>query len=147
MQNMSSVDPNSQVHITPECEQECIKANISIYNNLAACLLASLKDKNDQNNQKNEKELEKVIQYADIVLELDSKNDKALFRKAHAQKQLRNFSNARENFELLKGMQGLKVSKDVIQGIKDCTEALKESDKKEKSMYKNMFSGKNDGEN
>ena len=143
MQNMSSVDPNSQVKITPECEQECIKANISIYNNLAACLLASIKDKNDQ---KNDQELEKVIKYADIVLELDGKNDKALFRKAQAQKQLRNFSCARENFEILKGIQGLKVSKDVVQGIKECQEALKESDKKEKSMYKNMFAGKT-GEN
>ena len=34
---------------------------------------------------------------------------------------------------------GQNVPKDVITGIKDCQEALKDYDKKEKSMYQNMF--------
>ena len=36
-----SVDPNSKVKISEDLEKQCIKANIAIYNNLAACLLAS----------------------------------------------------------------------------------------------------------
>ena len=79
---------------------------------------------------------------ADIVLELDEENDKALYRKAQALKLLRDFSGARETFEKLKSVQakkGQNVPKDVITGIKDCQEALKDYDKKEKSMYQNMF--------
>ena len=34
---------------------------------------------------------------------------------------------------------GQNVPKDVITAIKECTEALKDYDKKEKSMYQNMF--------
>ena len=83
-----------------------------------------------------------TIDFADIVLELDEENDKALYRKAQALKLLRDFSGARETFEKLKSAQakkGQNVPKDVITGIKDCQEALKDYDKKEKSMYQNMF--------
>merc|ERR1712050_251314 len=37
----SSVDPNSEKKISAELEQECIKTNISVYNNLAVCILAN----------------------------------------------------------------------------------------------------------
>ena len=72
---------------------------------------------------------------SNIVLKLHEENDKAL-------KLLRDFSGARETFEKLKSVQakkGQNVPKDVITGIKDCQEALKDYDKKEKSMYQNMF--------
>ena len=72
---------------------------------------------------------------SNIVFKLHEENDKAL-------KLLRNFSGARETFEKLKSVQakkGQNVPKDVITGIKDCQEALKDYDKKEKSMYQNMF--------
>ena len=65
-----------------------------------------------------------------------------MYRKAQALKLLRNFSKAREVFEELKDVQekkGQNVPKDVISGIKECQEALKNYDKKEKSMYQNMF--------
>jgi len=136
---VASVDPNSEKKITEEMEQECIKANISVYNNLAACILANVRDNSTGNA---EKEYEKVVKYTDIVLELDEENDKALYRKAQALKLLRDFSGARETFEKLKSAQakkGQNVPKDVITGIKDCQEALKDYDKKEKSMYQNMF--------
>ena len=45
-------------------EQECIKANISVYNNLAACILASVKDNSISNA---EKEHEKVVKYTGMV--------------------------------------------------------------------------------
>jgi hypothetical protein len=35
----ASVDPNHEKHIKKETEQRCIEINISVYNNLAACLL------------------------------------------------------------------------------------------------------------
>ena len=34
----ASVYPNSEKKITEEMEQECIEANISVYNNLAECI-------------------------------------------------------------------------------------------------------------
>ena len=135
----SSVDPNSEKKITEEMEQECIKASISVYNNLAACILATVKENSTSNA---EKEHEKVVQYTDIVLELDEENDKALYRKAQALKLLRDISGAQETFEKLKSAKakkGQNVPKDVTTGIKDCQEALKDYDKKEKSMYQNMF--------
>ena len=45
-------------------EQECIKANISVYNNLAACILATVKDNTTSNA---EKEHEKVVKYTGMV--------------------------------------------------------------------------------
>ena len=45
-----------------------------------------------------------MIIFADIVLELDEENDKALYRKAQALKLLRDFSGAQETFEKLKGV-------------------------------------------
>jgi len=35
----ASVDPNHAKHIKKEVEQKCIETNISVYNNLCACLL------------------------------------------------------------------------------------------------------------
>ena len=58
-----------------------------------------------------------MIIFADIVLQLDEENDKALYRKAQALKLLRDFSGARETFEKLKSVQakkGQNVPKDVI---------------------------------
>ena len=46
-----------------------------------------------------------MIIFADIVLQLDEENDKALYRKAQALKLLRDFSGARETFEKLKSVQ------------------------------------------
>jgi len=135
----ASVDPNSDKKISPELEKECIKANISVYNNLAVCILTNARDNSISNA---EQEYEKVVKYADIVLELEEENDKALYRKAQALKLMRNFSSAREIFEKLKAVQekkGQNVPKDVISGIKECQDALKDYDKKEKSMYQNMF--------
>ena len=56
--------PNSEKKITEEMEQECIKANISVYNNLAACILATVKDNSTSNA---EKEHEKVVKYTGMV--------------------------------------------------------------------------------
>ena len=85
-------------------EQECIKANISVYNNLANT--ATVKDNSTSNA---EKEQEKVVKYTDIALELDEENNKALYQKAC--KLLWDLSGARETFEKLKSVQAKKRSK------------------------------------
>ena len=120
-------------------ELNCINANISIYNNLAACLLAS-------EDHKSEADLAKVVKYTDIVLELDEDNDKALYRKATALKRLKNYSDAKEAYEHLKRLQlnskdgkAGNVTKEVLTSLKECQTALKEYELKEKSMYQNMF--------
>ena len=95
----ASVDPNHKKHIDPEVEMEifypfrfsnitphqprdnpiwiilkvekqCIALNISIYNNLAACLL-QLKDS----------KAERIKEVTEVVIELDSSNEKAWFRQ------------------------------------------------------------------
>lgn len=131
----ASVDPDSEKKISDQMELECINANISIYNNLAACLLAS-------GEHNTEADSEKVIKYTDIVLELDDSNDKALFRKATALKSLRNYSDAKDTFELLKAVltkKGLPISREIIKESQECQEALKDYEMKEKAMYQNMF--------
>ena len=131
----ASVDPNSDKKIPPEMEQECIKANISIYNNLAACMLAS-------QTHNTEADFEKVIKYTDIVLELDENNDKALFRKGQALRHIKAYDKAKETYEKLKSVQankGQTISKDVMNGLKECQEALEAYEKKEKDMYQKMF--------
>lgn len=127
----ASVDPNSDKKIPENLEDECIKANVSIYNNLAACILANNKDKNAVEDH------EKVVKYTEIVLELEGTNDKALYRKGQALKSLKRFHEAKETFEFLLKLG--KAPKDVANHIKDCNEALKEFKQKESSMYQNMF--------
>ena len=107
----------------------------SIYNNLAACLLAS-------DEHTSETDLEKVIKYTDIVLELEDTNDKALYRKATAMKRLKNYSDAKDTFELLVQVlvkKKLPVSRDIQKDYQECQEALRDYEKKEKAMYQNMF--------
>ena len=50
--------------ISPELEKECIKANISVYNNLAVCILANARDNSISNA---DQEYEKVVKYAGMV--------------------------------------------------------------------------------
>ena len=99
------------------------------------CLLASEDHTSDA-------DLEKVVKYTDVVLELDENNEKALFRKAKALRQLKNFSDAKLCYDKLKVIQtkgGGQVVKDVVLGLKECQNALKDYEKKEKTMYQNMF--------
>ena len=131
----ASVDPNSSKKVAKEVEDQCIAANISIYNNLAACLLASP-------DHQSEADFEKVVTYADIVLELDPENDKAMYRKAQALKKAKNFSKAKDTLEELVKVSKKKskpIPKDVAEDMKLCQEMLKNYDLKAKAMYENMF--------
>ena len=66
---VASVDPNHKKHIDPEVEKRCIELNISIYNNLAACLLQIVDSK-----------AERIKEVTEVVIELDPSNEKAWFR-------------------------------------------------------------------
>ena len=45
-------------------EQECIKTNISVYNNLAVCILANARENSVSNA---DQEYEKVVKYTGVV--------------------------------------------------------------------------------
>ena len=51
-------------------EKKCIELNISIYNNLAACLL-----------QITDSKAERIKEVTEVVIELDPSNEKAWFRQ------------------------------------------------------------------
>ena len=51
-------------------EKRCIELNISIYNNLAACLL-----------QIGDSKAERIKEVTEVVIELDPSNEKAWFRQ------------------------------------------------------------------
>jgi tetratricopeptide (TPR) repeat protein len=137
LQNVS-VNPEAANCMRPEDEEKCIKANISIYNNLAACLLAS-------SSHTTEADYEKVAKYAEIVIELDDSNEKAWYRNGQAMIQVKNYTKAKECFEKVKKIKeknGHPVTNDVLIYIKECNEVLKKYDQDEKTMYKNMFGQK-----
>ena len=54
--------------ISPELEQECIKANISVYNNLAVCILANARENVAVSNV--DQEYEKVVKYTGMVYKI-----------------------------------------------------------------------------
>jgi len=123
----ASVDPNHKKHIDPEVEKQCIALNISIYNNLAACLL-QLKDS----------KAERIKEVTEVVIELDSSNEKAWFRHGQACIRLADYDKAKESFgkvaELSKG-----ENKEVPRWIQKCDLELKKRREKELKMYKEMF--------
>ena len=61
---------DNPIWIILKVEKQCIALNISIYNNLAACLL-QLKDS----------KAERIKEVTEVVIELDSSNEKAWFRQ------------------------------------------------------------------
>ncbi len=129
----ASVDPNSDKRISEDVEKKCIAANVSIYNNLAATLL-----------QTENCDFEKVKKYADIVIELDDTNEKAWFRKGQALAKLKDFSAAKICYEKVVKLQKKsgKDSSNTLKQIRDCEVKIKESEKREKAMYQNMFKWK-----
>merc|ERR1719382_128150 len=123
----ASVDPNHKKHIEPAVEQRCIALNISVYNNLAACLL-----------QQKDSKAERIKEVTEVVLELDSSNEKAWFRHGQACIRLGNFDTAKESFgkaaELSEGR-----NKEVPRWLQRCEAELKKRREKEVQMYKEMF--------
>ena len=123
----ASVDPNHEKHIDPALEQRCIQLNISIYNNLCACLL-----------QQKDSKAERIKELAEVVLELDKNNEKAWFRHGQAAVRLNDFEKAKESFgkvaELSEGR-----NKEVPRWLQKCDVELKKRRDKELKMYKEMF--------
>merc|ERR1712203_851632 len=73
--------------IDPEVEKQCIELNISIYNNLAACLL-----------QLRDSKAERIKEVTEVVIELDASNEKAWFRHGQACIRLADYDKAKESF-------------------------------------------------
>nr|ACO14981.1 Tetratricopeptide repeat protein 9C [Caligus clemensi] len=119
-----SVHPSEKkTKIPEEVEKRCIAINISIYNNLAASLLKI-----------EGSEPSKIIHYTDIVLELDPGNSKALFRKAQAEYQSKDYESAAKS---------LKRIPTPDRSVKDLIQKVNSAQKNElqalKNSYKNMF--------
>jgi len=123
----ASVDPNHDKHIDKETEDKCIQTNISVYNNLCACLL-----------QQPDASSERIKQLAEIVIELDSKNEKAWFRRGQACVRLKNFDEAKVSFTKVKEISGGK-NKEVGKLLQHCDQELQKRKNKEKRMYQEMF--------
>ena len=76
----ASVDLNHEKHIDKDTENKCIQTNISVYNNLCACLLAQP-----------DASSERIKELAEIVIELDGNSEKAWYRRGQACVRLKDF--------------------------------------------------------
>jgi len=126
----ASVDPNHAKHIKKEVEQQCIQTNISVYNNLCACLL-----------QQPESSAERIKELAEVVIELDKSNEKAWYRHGQGCVRLKDFETARESFVKVSELSGGK-NKDVGKWLRQCDKELEMRRSKEKKMYQEMFKPK-----
>jgi len=126
----ASVDPNHAKHIKKEVEQQCIQTNISVYNNLCACLL-----------KQPESSAERIKELAEVVIELDKSNEKAWFRHGQGCVRLKDFETARESFVKVSELSGGK-NKEVGKWLKQCDKELELRRSKEKKMYQEMFKSK-----
>jgi len=122
-----SVDPNHKKKIDPALEQQCIAMNISIYNNLCACML-----------QQKDSKPERIKELAEVVLELDANNEKAWFRHGQACLRLMDFDTAKESFVKVSKLSQDK-NKEAPRWIQKCDAELKKRREKEVNMYKEMF--------
>jgi len=126
----ASVDPNHAKHIKKEVEQQCIQTNISVYNNLCACLL-----------QQPESSAERIKELAEVVIELDKSNEKAWYRHGQGCVRLKDFETARESFVKVSELSGGK-NKEVGKWLRQCDKELEMRRSKEKKMYQEMFKPK-----
>ena len=123
----ASVDPNHSKHIKEEVEKKCIETNISVYNNLCACLL-----------QQPDSNAERIKELAEVVIELDKTNEKAWYRHGQGCVRMKDYETARNSFAKVVELSGGK-NKDVGKWIKQCDQELEIRKNKEKKMYKEMF--------
>jgi len=126
----ASVDPNHAKHINKDVEQKCIETNISVYNNLCACLL-----------QQPDSSAERIKELAEVVIELDKFNEKAWYRHGQGCVRLKDFELARESFAKVADLSAGK-NKDVGKWLRQCDQELEKRRSKEKKMYQEMFQTK-----
>jgi len=125
---MESVNPDSENQISPELESECISANVSIYNNLAACML-----------QLPDSDPARIQQWAEVVIELDANNSKAWYRRGQALMRSQKWDDAKTSFEKSMECSGNTGDKNIHRFINECQSHLQEQNQKEKDMYRDMF--------
>jgi len=151
----ASVNPDQKNCISKETEQECIQLNISVHNNLCATLLlmhstptsSSTPDIpiNDQQqtstNQANAESIaagERIKHLAEVVIELDEKNEKAWFRRGQACLLINNFDAARESFRKVVDLSN-KTNLEAAKLLHQCVTKLQQQSENQKKMYQNMF--------
>ena len=135
-----------------------IKKNSSfqVYNNLCACLLQQPDASSERIKQLAEVNTKHMITHShstfhhwlkqnnihyltiQIVIELDSKNEKAWFRRGQACVRLKNFDEAKVSFTKVKEISGGK-NKEVGKLLQNCDQELQKRKNKEKRMYQEMF--------
>jgi len=121
------VHPGQQNTMPPELEQQCIQLNISVHNNLCACMLLM------ENSN-----LERIKHLAEVVIELDDKNEKAWFRKGQAAVKLKDLDCAHQCFKKVQELSnGSNQEADRL--LRDIEHKLQHQKDKEKKMYQNMF--------
>merc|ERR1712202_70026 len=86
---------NHVKHGNKELEQKCIQTNISVYNNLCACLL-----------QQPDSSAERIKELAEVVIELDKSDEKAWYRHGQGCVKLKDFETARESFSRVAELSG-----------------------------------------
>ena len=126
-------------------EKVCI---FSVYNNLCMCLL-----------QQPDSKSERIKELAEIVIELDSNNEKAWYRHGQACIRLKDFDRAKTSFMKVASISGGQYlvllgfrqvllfifagkNKEVARWLAECETELEKSREKENKMYQAMFKPK-----
>ena len=104
-----------------------MKWNVSVYNNLCACLL-----------QQEDSRPERIRELAEVVIELDERNEKAWYRHGQACVKLKDFEKAKESFTRVSEISEGK-NKDVAKWLRQCDIEIEKMKHREKKMYKEMF--------
>jgi len=123
----ASVDPQQKNCVSKEVEQECIQLNISVHNNLCACLMQQ-----DTSNP------ERVKHLAEVVIELEDKNEKAWFRRGQACLKLKDFDTALDCFNKVCELSG-GSNKEGVRLQRETELNLEAQRQKERKIYQDMF--------
>ncbi|XP_065056368.1 tetratricopeptide repeat protein 9C-like [Rhopilema esculentum] len=107
-----------------ELEEKIKELQLTCYNNLAACLLKTEK-------------YDRVLDYSNKALGIESKNTKALFRRGTASYHLKNFHDAEKDFTYILELSPKETS--VQKYLKEIELQKRNSLEKQKQMYSKMF--------
>jgi len=122
-----SVHPEQKNSIPKDVEDACIEMNITVHNNLCAVML-----------QQENANPERIRHFAEVVLEIDGNNEKALFRKGQACILMKDFDTALQCFTKVSQITNGQ-NKEAERMIKECSVKMEGFKQQEKKMYQEMF--------
>ena len=121
-------EARSEKPIDEDTQKRVQEAKAAVYNNLSACLM-----------QQDEPRYDRALENISVVLEIEPSNVKANYRRGQALAQIGNHEGALESFARVKKLEG--GEKDYLKkAIALSEEKAKEGRKRNKDMYKKMFS-------